>query len=112
MFCRERSIDPISTLLDQPIEFLIKIFQSGVAYSSVGTVRYALTSALIMDNVISFGVWEFAVWHPDIVLDYLSNLEYNLTLKDLSKKLAVPLCLLYGQREEAMNALNIKDIVL
>ena len=107
MFCREGSIDPISTLLDQPIEFLIKIFQSGVAYSSVGTVRCALTSALIMDNVISFGVWEFAVWHLDIVLDYHSNFK-----RFIKKKSAVPLCLLFGQREEAMNALNIKDIVL
>ena len=42
VFCRERSIDPISTSLDQPIEFLIKIFESGVRYSSVVTVRSAL----------------------------------------------------------------------
>ena len=35
MFCRERGIDPISAPLDQPIEFLTKIFESGVGCSSV-----------------------------------------------------------------------------
>ena len=54
MFCCERGIDPISTSLDQPIEFLTKIFESGVGYSSVGTVRSALSSVLIMDNGMSF----------------------------------------------------------
>ena len=35
MFCREKGIDPISAPLDQPIEFLTKIFESGVGCSSV-----------------------------------------------------------------------------
>ena len=37
VFRRERGIDPISASLDQPIEFLTKIFKSGVGYLSVGT---------------------------------------------------------------------------
>ena len=83
----ERGIDPISTSLDQPIEFLTEIFASGVGYSSVGTARSALSSVLIMNNGISFGKHnlvqrfmkdifnlrptlprQFAVWDPDIVL--------------------------------------------
>ena len=106
VFCCERGIDPISTSLNQPIEFLTKIFASGVGYSSVGTARSALSSVLIMDNGISFGKhplvqrfmkgifnlrptlpWQFAVWDSDIVLDYLSNLEYDLPLKNLSEKI-------------------------
>ena len=55
MFCRERGIDPISTSLDQPIEFLTKLFELGVGYSSVGTARSTLSSVLFMDNGISFG---------------------------------------------------------
>ena len=53
-FCRERCIDPISTSLDQLIEFLTKTFESGDGYSSVGTARSALSSVLIMDNGTSF----------------------------------------------------------
>ena len=108
MFCCERGIDPISTSLDQAIKFLPKNFESGVGYSSAGTARSALLSVLIMDNEISFGKYplvqrfmkgifnlrptlprQFAVWEPDIVLDYLSNLECDLPLKNLSEKLVI-----------------------
>ena len=41
---------------------------------------------------------QFAVCDPDIVLDYVSNLEYDLPLKDLSEKLAILLCLLSGKK--------------
>ena len=99
MFCRERGIDLIFISLDQPIEFLTKIFDSTVGYSSVSIARSTLSSP--MDNGISFGkhfvvqlfiegifnvslIFSrlFAVWDLDIVLDYLSNLEYELSLKD------------------------------
>ena len=108
MFCSERSIDPILTSLDQSTEFLTKSFDSGVVYSSVGTGRSALSSVLIMENGISFGKYllvqrfmkgtfnlrlvlpmQFAVWDPDIVLDYLSDLEYDLPLKYLSEKVGL-----------------------
>ena len=126
MFCRE-----ISTSLDQPIEFLTKIFEFGVGYSSVGTARSVLSSVLIMDNGIPFGKHplvqrfmkgifklrpalprQFAVWDPDIVLDYLSNLEYDLPLKHLSEKLVILLCLLSGQRGQSVRALKIRDMLL
>ena len=55
---------------------------------------------------------QFAVWDPDIVLDYLSNLEYDLPSKDLSAKLVILLCLLYGQRDHTVKALNIKNMQL
>ena len=131
VFCREMGINPISPSLNQPIEFLTKIFESGVGYSSVGTVRSVLSSVLIMDNGASFGKHplvqrfikgifnlrpvlsrQFAVWDTDIVLDYLSNLEYDLPLKDLSEKLVTLLCLLSGQRDQTVKALNIKDMLL
>ena len=119
MFRCEKGIEPISPSLDHPIE-----------YSSVGTARSALSSVLIMDNGISFwkrplvqrfmksifnltsALRQFAVWDPDIILDYLSNLEHGLLLKDLSEKLVILLCLLSGQRDKAVKALNINDILL
>ena len=55
---------------------------------------------------------QFAVWDPDIILDYLSDLEYDLPLKDLSEKLVILLCLLSGQRDQPMKALNIKHMLL
>ena len=55
---------------------------------------------------------QFAAWYLDIVLDYLIILEYDLPLKDLSEKLVILMCLLSGQREQTVKALNIKDMVL
>ena len=55
--------------------------------------------------------WQFAVWDSDIVLDYFSNLKYDLLLKDLSEKLVILLCLLSGQREQTVKTLNIKDML-
>ena len=121
-------VDPISTFLEQLIEFLPKILESSVGYSA----RSALSSVLIMDNRISFGkhrlIQRFTEGifnlrpslprqigvrnDPDIVLDYLSNLKYDLPLKDLSEKLVILLCLLLGQRDQTMKALNIKNMVL
>ena len=113
MFCHESGVDPISTSLDQPIEFLAKVFESGVGYSSIGTARLALNSkistarlsVLIMENGISFakhplvqgfmkGIFslrlalpgQYAVWYPAIALDYVSNLLYGLRLKYLLQK--------------------------
>ena len=111
MFCRERGIDPILTSLDQLIEFLIEIFESGVGYSSVGTARSALSSFPIMDLMLTFPT-QFAVWDPDIILDCLNDLEYDLPLKDLSEKLVILLCLLFRQRDQPVKALNIKHMLL
>ena len=112
MFCCERGIDLIFISLDQPIEFLTNIFDSTDGYSSVSTARSTLSSA--MDNGISFGKHffvqlfiegifnvsltfpkQFAVWGPDIVLDCLSNLEYELPLKYLSQKVSFFDCIFY-----------------
>ena len=55
---------------------------------------------------------QFAVWDPDIVLNYLNNLEHDLPLKDLAKKLVILLCLLSGQKKKTVKVLNIKDMLL
>ena len=52
---------------------------------------------------------QFAVW---IVLHYLSNLEDDLPSKDLSGKLVILLCLLSGQRDQTVKALDIKNMLL
>ena len=125
--CHERRIDPISLSLDELIQILTKIFESGVRYSPVGMARSALSSVLIMDNGIYFdiplfmkGIFnlrpalprQFAVCNPDIVLDYVSNLEYDLPLKDLSEKLVILLCLLSGQSDQTVKALNVNYMLL
>ena len=126
-----KGIDPISKSLDQQIEFLFKIFESGVEYSSVGTTRSALSSVFIFKNGVSLekhplvqrfikGIFslklacprQFAVWNSDIVLDYLITLKYDLPLNYLLEKLVILLRLLSGPRDQIVKALNIKDMLL
>ena len=41
---------------------------------------------------------QFVVCNPDIVLDYVSNLEYDLPLKDLSERLVILLFVIWIKR--------------
>ena len=54
---------------------------------------------------------QFVVCDPDIVLDYLSNLEYDLPFKDLSEQLVILLCFLSGQSDQTVKALYIKGML-
>ena len=64
-----------------------------------------------------FNLWpvlprQFAAWDSDVVLDYLSSLEYDLPLQDLSENLVILFCVLSGERKQTVKALNIKNMVL
>ena len=131
IFCNEKQINPISPPLTEAVEFLTKVYQSGVGYSSVATARSALSSLLKIENGVSFGKQEIvkrymkgilnlrpilpkqmAIWDPDIVLNYIKNLEDEISLKVLSEKLVMLLSLLSGQRDETLEALNIDHMIL
>ena len=53
---------------------------------------------------------QFAICDPDIVLDYVSNSEYDLPLNDFSEKLVI--LLLSGQSDQTVKALNINYMLL
>ena len=55
VFCHEKQINQISPPLTEAIEFLTKIYKSGVGFSSVATARSALSSLLICENGLTFG---------------------------------------------------------
>ena len=53
-------------------------------------------------------------WNPDIELNNFNSLPVNddLTLKQLSHKLATLLCLMYGQRDQIISKLSINHMTL
>ena len=65
----------------------------------------------VISNLRSVLPKKFVVWDLHIVLGNLSNLEYDLRLKDLPEKLII-LCLLSGQRGQPVKVLNVKDMLL
>ena len=111
------------------IEFLICLFhESNVGYSAINTARSALS--LITDPVsgLSFGSQPLVRWFmtgifklkpalaryvitfdTNKVLSYLDTIQTSLLtpVKELSHKLAMLLCLLSGQRNQSISALDI-----
>ena len=72
----------VLTSLDQSIEFLTKIFELGVGYSSVDIARLALcSSVLIMDNGLSFG--KHPLVQPFMKVIYVLITYYLEITKDL-----------------------------
>ena len=122
-FCSKWKISPIQTSATIAVEFLTEVFHTGVGYSSLGTARSALSSFVRPINGIPLGQQPFVkrfmkgvfnirpsfpnyttTWNPDIILSHITNLTDNceLSLKQLSQKLAILLCLLSGQRDQTI----------
>jgi len=128
-FCEDRQVDPTTAQTTVGIEFLTCLFhESNVRYSAINTARSALS--LIIDPVsgLSFGsqplVRRFmtgifklkpalpryvSTFDTNQVLCYLNTIQTSLLtpVKELSHKLAMLLCLLSGQRNQSISALDI-----
>ena len=113
--------------VENVINFLSDIFETGVGYSAVGTARSALSTFLWIDGkpagehplVCRFmrGVFNIrpalpryeVSWDVKLVFKYLKKLHppQSLSLKDLSLKLVMLLALLAGQRHQTLSCLDV-----
>ena len=114
-----RGIDHIFPSVEDGINFLAELYNSGIGYSGINTTRSAVSSIVTLHNNSSFGahpmvcrflkgVFELKpslpkyknIWNVNIDMAYLSGLHppQDLTLKDLTYKNTMPLALLFGQR--------------
>lgn len=127
LFCSARNRDPFQNDIPFLMEFLTFEYNNGANYSSLNTYRSAL--ALIFgkifsenDIVIRFlrGVFRSrpsfpryqTTWDPNIILDFVSNYYPNddLTLGQITKKLAVLLALSSGQRVQTLSLIRVSNI--
>ena len=71
-------------------QLLVKCFMKGVFNTRPSFPKYTAT------------------WNPDIILSHITNLtdKCELSLKQLSQKLAILLCLLPGQRDQTITKLS------
>ncbi|KAL0861715.1 hypothetical protein ABMA27_009196 [Loxostege sticticalis] len=123
----DRATDPFQNDIPFLMEFLTFEYNNGANYSSLNTYRSAL--ALIFgkifsenDIVIRFlrGVFRSrpsfpryqTTWDPNIILDFVSNYYPNddLTLGQITKKLAVLLALSSGQRVQTLSLIRVSNI--
>lgn len=132
-YCHKREIDPFSAPVEEGVNFLAELYDSGVGYSAINTARSALSTCIQTPGHKNFGshplvcrvlkgVFESrpslpkysSTWDAKHVLDYLRNLHpaETLTLKDLTHKLVMLMALLSGQRRQTLHSFKVSDMHL
>ena len=130
-YCDDKDIDLFQPGAHNGVEFLVSLYKAGVGYSAVNTARSALSSLLILENNEKFGdhplvvrcmkgIFEVKpslpkyneIWDIRVVLDYLKTFGVSsaLSLKDLTLKLTMLLCLTTGQRGQTIHQFDINYI--
>ena len=129
-FASINSFNIFSNRVQNVLDFLSKLFSDGHSYSQMKRASSTLSS-IITINKVSCGkhpdvkrfmkdIFEFRptfpkyhmIWNVKKVFNYFRNLPVitDLTLKELSLKLAMLLCLVFGgQRIQAIHLIKLKD---
>ena len=128
-WCSEQQVDPISCPVQPFLEFLASLYQSGMQYRSINTIRSAIS--MTHDHVEGIpmgqhplvsrllkGVYNLrppqprytATWDVDIVVRFFQALGNNgtLPLKILSQKLALLMALVDASRVSELQALDLR----
>lgn len=129
-FCSQREINHHSPTVNETLEFLMKLYQEGLSYSTLNTARSALSTVVDIEDfgknpiVTRFmkGIFELrkptprysAIWDVSVVLCYLSGLYpyESLTLRDLTLKLLMLLLLVSSQRGQTIHLLDLNSLVI
>ena len=130
--CCERSINPISPKVGTAIDFLHEFYKEGLSYSTLNTVRSALSIVVQPIDNFTFGNHPLVtrymqgvfvnrpalsrykqIWDVSVVIKYLKSLAENtqLSLQDLTMKTTMLLALVTGQRFQTIQVLNIEQMV-
>ena len=118
-YCCERSINPIYPNVGTAIDFLHGFLKKGLSYSTLNTVRSALSNVVQPIDNFTFGTRPLVtrymqgvfvirpalprykqIWNVSVVLKYIKPLGDNkqLTLQDLTMKIIMLFGLVTGQR--------------
>lgn len=127
-YCKQKQVDPYSASFHLGVEFLADMFENNAKHGSIATARSALSTLLPTVNGCTFGKDPMVkrlmkgvfkrrpslpkhtvIYDANVVLAYIQTLPPNkeLSLEMLTKKLCTLLCLLSGQRSQAIPVLNI-----
>ena len=133
-YCNGKNIDPYKATVQSGIAFLTELYHSSnIGYSAINTARSALSLVIESDSekfgslplVRRFmrGIFKLRPSLPKymvtydtyIVFEYLERIDSEnpeTPLKEVSYKLAMILCLLSGQRNQSIAALDINHMEL
>ena len=132
-YCGQRKTDPLHPPVSEVINFLTMLYNTGIGYSAINTAKSAIASLVkppeghrtlgqhpLMIRYMK-GIFEqrpslpryCATWDVKQVLDWLQRQDLQtLTLKELTHKTAMLLCLLSGQRLQTLIAIECQNMVL
>jgi integrase len=118
--------------INDVLEFLTHLFESGIGYSAINTARSALSTFIFINNRpvgehplvtrLLRGVFNkrpvfpkhTSTWDPHILLDYLKSMSpvKKLSFLALSKKCLALLWVLSGQRGQTLKLIDVRNIKL
>jgi len=129
-YCTEKGVNPINPPIHAGANFLANLFKSSTSgYSSINTARSALSAIITPVNGVTFGKHPIikrllrgvfrerpalprytTTYDVEVVLQYLKSLGDELTLCNLTLRLATLMCILSGQRSQTLMSLSIKSM--
>ncbi|CAG2190131.1 unnamed protein product [Mytilus edulis] len=132
-FSNKKQTDPLDPSINTVLSFLSSLYDSGLSYSAINTAKSAISSICSVTSGIDIGKHKLVTrymrgifnarpslpkytetWDVNIVLDYLKTLPANeeLTLLQLSQKLALLLMLLSAQRCQTVHLIKLNNITI
>ena len=126
-YCQEHNLNPHQADYKEGMCFFAQLFEQNHKHGVIAVARSALSAVLYKRNGLPFGqdpnvsqmmksifklrptLPKYVVtYDPDIILNYMNTLPDNssLSLKLLTKKLVMLLCLLSGQRSQSIHAIQ------
>ena len=133
LFCVERDLDVLNPTLPQACRFLRMLSDAGLGYGALNTARSALSTILPNFGKLSFGSHPIVCWllkgayernpprprysefwdiNKVFTLFKFWGQNKDLSLKQLSMKLAVLLLLVTSQRGQTIVNLDIDDLIV
>lgn len=127
-FCKNRGLTDFTVItVETGIDFLTKLFDRGLSYSSINSARSAISQfTVVLDSTFSFGCHPIthrfmkgvfrlrppcpkymATWNVSPLLKYLEDLD-DSKLKSLSIKCVSLIALTTGQRMQTIAAIDIR----
>lgn len=131
MYALNHNIDPCNPAINNVANFLAGLFGDGMSYSSLNSARSALSAFLPFINGVAVGSHPTIsrlmkgvfnkrpclpkyseTWDVSVVLNFLSSLpcSEDLSFKLLTFRFVMLLCILTGQRGQALFLLKTSDI--
>ena len=133
-FCTERKIDRMQPHVNQVLDFLVELFDSGLSYSAINTARSALSQIILCKekactigahpHITRFmkGVFNLRppvprytiMWDVGKLLKKLRKLSplTSLSLKELTLKMVALVAIVLAARSQTIVALNVKNMTV